>query len=100
MVPVERARFYLFTCKYDSVETRFPPELHEVDHVPKPEGGVPSEHHAWLAEITAEVSVEAGVVLQLVGLNELRDVEKRRRAVSLCRQREAPHRRGEGAEGN
>lgn len=90
----------MFTCKYDSVETRFPPELHEVDYVPKSEGGVPSEHHTRLAEITAEVSVEAGVVLQLVGLNELQDVQRStRRDVSLYSRREEPHSMREG-EGN
>ena len=72
-----------------------------MDHVPKPEGGVPSEHHTWLAEITAEVSVEAGVVLQLVGLNELQYVQRgTQRDVSLCSPKEEPHSMEEGTEGN
>lgn len=61
----------LHTCEYDSVETRFSPELHEMNHVPKPEGRVPGEHHTRLPEVVAEVSMDAGVVPQLVGLNEL-----------------------------
>lgn len=60
-----------FTCKDDSVEARLPPELHEVDNVPKPEGRMPGEHHTRLSEVIAEVSMDAGVVLQLIGLNEL-----------------------------
>lgn len=67
----------LLTCEDDSVETRFPPELHEVDHIPKPEGRVPSEHHARLPEVVAEVAMDAGVVLQLVGLNELEQTRKK-----------------------
>lgn len=63
----------LFTCKYDGVETGFSPELHEMDHIPKPEGRVSCEHHTWLSEVVAEVSVDAGVVLQLVGLDELEE---------------------------
>lgn len=60
-----------FTCKDDRVEARLPPELHEVDNVPKPEGRMPGEHHTRLSEVIAEVSMDAGVVLQLIGLNEL-----------------------------
>lgn len=66
----------MLTCEYDCVETGFPPELHEMDHVPKPEGRVAREHHARLPEIIAEVSVDAGVVLQLVGLNELENIRR------------------------
>lgn len=40
-------------------------------HVPEPQGGMTSEHHARLLEIIAEVTVDAGVMLQFVGLNEL-----------------------------
>lgn len=47
-----------------------------MDHVPKTEGRVPGEHHTRLPEIIAEVSVDAGVVLQLVGLNELEGIRK------------------------
>lgn len=66
-----------FTCKDDSVEARLPPELHEVDNVPKPEGGMPSEHHTRLSEVIAEISMDAGVVFQLIGLNELCMWERR-----------------------
>ena len=66
----------LFTCEDDRVETRLSPELHEMDHVPEPEGRVSSEDHARLPEVIAEVSVDAGVVLQLVGLNELEYMSK------------------------
>ena len=66
----------LFTCEDDRVETRLSPELHEMDHVPEPEGRVSSEDHARLPEVVAEVSVDAGVVPQLVGLNELECVSK------------------------
>ena len=79
MVTVGRAGFCfvgLFTCEYDSVETRFSPELHEMDHVPKSEGRVSSENHTRLSEVIAEVSMDAGVVLQLIGLNELEYVSK------------------------
>lgn len=75
----------LFTCEYDGVETRFSPELHEVDHVPKPEGRVPRKHHARLPEIVAEVAVDAGVVLQLVGLNELEQVYKKSMQIVISR---------------
>lgn len=75
-VPVGKAGFGI-TCEYDSVETRLSPELHEMDHVPKPQRRVPSEDHAWLPEIVAEVAVDAGVVLQLVGLNELQQTQKK-----------------------
>ena len=66
----------LFTCEDDRVETRLSPELHEMDHVPEPEGRVSSEDHAWLPEVVVEVSVDAGVLLQLVGLNELDTCQK------------------------
>lgn len=32
---------------------------------------MPGEHHTRLSEVIAEVSMDAGVVLQLIGLNEL-----------------------------
>lgn len=60
------------TCEYDSVEAGLPPELHEVDNVPKPEGRVSGEQHARLSEVIAEVAMDAAVVLQLIGLNELK----------------------------
>ena len=66
----------LFTCEDDRVETRLSPELHEMDHVPEPEGRVSSEDHEWLPEVVVEVSVDAGVLLQLVGLNELDTCQK------------------------
>lgn len=58
-----------FTCKDDGVEAGLAPQLHEVNHIPEAEGGVPSEHHTRLTELVTEVSVDAGVVLQLVGLD-------------------------------
>lgn len=72
------------TCEDDSVETRFSPELHEMDYVPKAEGRVPGEHHARLPEIIAEVAVDAGVVLQLVGLNELEQIQEKAHEETLA----------------
>lgn len=59
------------TCEDDGVETGFSPELHEVNHVPEAKGRVAREYDARLPELTAEVSVNAGIVLQLIGLNQL-----------------------------
>lgn len=59
------------TCEDDGVEAGFAPQLHEVNHVPEAQGRVTGEDDARLAEVTAEVSVDAGVVLQLVGLDQL-----------------------------
>lgn len=59
------------TCKYNGVQAGFPPQLHEMHHIPKSKGGVAGEDHAWLLEVIAEVSVDAGVMLQFVGLDEL-----------------------------
>lgn len=59
------------TCEDDGVEAGFAPQLHEVNHVPEAQGRVAGEHHARLAEVSAEVAVDAGVVLQLVGLDQL-----------------------------
>lgn len=42
-----------------------------MNHVPEAQGRVAGEHDARLAEVTAEVAVDAGVVLQLVGLDQL-----------------------------
>lgn len=42
-----------------------------MDHVAKAQGRVAGENDARLAEVTAEVAVDAGVVLQLVGLDQL-----------------------------
>lgn len=39
---------------------------------------MPGEHHTWLSEVIAEVSMDAGVVLQLIGLNELEHVKNPR----------------------
>lgn len=60
------------TSKDDGVKAGFAPELHEVNDVPEAQRGVTGENHAGLTELTAEVSVDAGVVLQLVGLDELK----------------------------
>lgn len=59
------------TCEDDCVEAGFAPELHEVNHVPKAKGRVAREYDTRLPELTAEVSVNAGIVLQLIGLNQL-----------------------------
>lgn len=89
MVPVRRAGVGI-TCEYDRVEAGLPPELHEMDHVPEAERRVPCEDHARLPEVVAEVAVDAGVVLQLVGLDELRQTEESPRGhVSLSRWKEA-----------
>lgn len=42
-----------------------------MNHVPKTQGRVACEHDARLAEVAAEVAMDAGVVLQLVGLDQL-----------------------------
>lgn len=59
------------TCEDDGVEAGFAPKLHEVNHVPKAKRRVACEYDARLPELTAEVSVNAGIVLQLIGLNQL-----------------------------
>lgn len=59
------------TCKDDGVEAGFAPQLHEMNHIAKAQWGVAGENHAGLAELAAEVSVDAGIVLQLVGLDQL-----------------------------
>lgn len=51
------------TCEDDGVEAGFAPQLHEVNHVPEAQGRVAGEHDARLAEVAAEVAVDAGVVL-------------------------------------
>lgn len=33
---------------------------------------MPGEQHTWLSEVIAEVAMDAAVVLQLIGLNELK----------------------------
>lgn len=60
------------TSKDDGVQAGFAPQFHKVDHVPEAQRRVTGEHHARLAELAAEVSVDTGVVLQLVGLDELK----------------------------
>lgn len=59
------------TCKYNGVQAGFPPQLHEMHHVPKPKRGMTGEDNTWLLKVIAEVSVDAGVMLQFVGLDEL-----------------------------
>lgn len=49
-----------------------------MNHVPEAQRGVTGEHHAGLTELTAEVSVNAGVVLQLVGLDQLKQQQQQR----------------------
>lgn len=65
------------TSKYDGVEAGFAPQLHEVNHIPEAQRGVTGEHHARLTELAAEVSVNTGVVLQLVGLDQLKRRHKK-----------------------
>lgn len=60
------------TSEDDGVEAGFAPQLHEVNHVPEAQGWMTGEHHTRLTELTAEVSVDARVVLQLVGLDQLK----------------------------
>lgn len=60
------------TSKDDGVQAGFAPKLHEVDHVPEAQRRVTGEHHARLTELAAEVSVDTWVVLQLVGLDQLK----------------------------
>lgn len=57
------------TSEDDRVEAGFAPQLHEVNHVSEAQRRVAGENHAGLTELAAEVSVDAGVVLQLVGLD-------------------------------
>ncbi len=59
------------TGEDDGVEAGFAPQLHEVHHIPEAQGRVPGEHHTRLPELTAEVSMDAGVMLQFIGLNQL-----------------------------
>lgn len=59
------------TGEDDGVEAGATPQLHEVDHVAEAQRRVAREHHAGLPELTAEVTVDTGVVLQLVGLDQL-----------------------------
>lgn len=42
-----------------------------MNNVPEAQGWVAGEHDTRLAEVAAEVAVDARVVLQLVGLNQL-----------------------------
>lgn len=53
----------LVTSKDDGVEAGFAPQLHEVDHVTEAQRRMAGENHTRLTELTAEVSVNAGVVL-------------------------------------
>ena len=61
------------TGEDDGVEAGSAPQLHEVHHVPEAQRGVAREDHAGLPELAAEVPVDAGVVLQLVGLDQLQE---------------------------
>lgn len=63
--------YVIGTSEDDGVEAGFAPQLHEVNHVSKAQGGMTSKNHTGLTELTAEVSVNTGVVLQLVGLDQL-----------------------------
>lgn len=74
------------TCEDDGVEAGFAPQLHEVNHVPEAQRRVTGEHDARLTELTAEVPVDARVVLQLVGLDELRKEKKTHRNHTWSRQ--------------
>ncbi len=59
------------TGEDDGIEAGFAPQLHEVHHIPKAQGRVTGEHHTRLPELTAEISMDAGVMLQFIGLNQL-----------------------------
>lgn len=74
----------VITSKDDSVKAGFAPELHEVNDVPEAQRGVTGENHAGLTELAAEVSVNAGVVLQLVGLDELKHQQHIQAPVYQC----------------
>lgn len=54
------------TCKYNSVETGFAPQFHEMHHIAKPKRGMTSEHHTRLLEVITKISMDAGVMLQFV----------------------------------
>lgn len=47
-------------------------------HVPEAQRRVAGEDHTRLPEVAAEVSVNAGVVFQLVGLDQLKHGEHRK----------------------
>ena len=64
----------------EGVAARLSPQFHEVDRVSEAQRGVSGEHHARLAELAAEVSVDAGVVLQLVGLDQLKQQQQQHRS--------------------
>lgn len=66
-------RRLIVTSKDDGVEAGFAPQLHEVNHIAKAQRWVTSENHTRLTELAAEVSVNTGVVLQLVGLDQLKE---------------------------
>lgn len=61
----------VLTSEDDGVETGFAPQLHEVHYIPEPQWRMPCKHHTRLSEVTAEVAVDARVMLQLVGLDQL-----------------------------
>ena len=64
-------RFINLTSEDDGVEAGLPPQLHEVNHITETQGRVTGKHHAWLTELAAEAAMDGGVVLQLVGLDQL-----------------------------
>lgn len=64
----------VLTSEDYSVEGRFAPQFHEVHHVPEAKRWVSGEHHTRLPELTAEVAMDTGVVLQLVRLNQLKHI--------------------------
>lgn len=65
-------RQLLVTSKDDGVKAGFAPQLHEVNHVTEAQRRMTSENHTRLTELTAEVSMNTGVVLQFVGLDQLK----------------------------
>lgn len=66
----------IVTSEDDGVEAGFAPQLHEVNHISKAQRWVTGENHTRLTEVAAEVSVNTGVVLQLVGLDELKEKQR------------------------
>lgn len=75
------------TGEDDGIEAGFAPQLHEVHHIPEAQGRVTGEHHTRLPELTAEISMDAGVMLQFIGLNQLQRANTWQTAV--CQYRSA-----------
>lgn len=57
-----------------------------MNHIPKSQRGMPSEHNTWLLEVIAEVSMDAGIMFQFVCLNELKRKSRHYNFSCLCAQ--------------